>query len=187
MPARLNTSVVGVLVLAAATGSGTMAADCPGIAAATTAASQWESRRTIQLSVTVRSELLTDFCHAVSAVSQQHQVDSTRIDAVAPSAISDYLDRVSRSDIPPRTLEATLGEKLGFAGLSRPVADRYGRLTVHYTRAVLYLNFDGIRHEPFPEFLVVAGSISMEGYADGKKVCTARITVPPAGSVSVTC
>jgi hypothetical protein len=171
----------GVATLAA------RASDCTGMQVASAAIGQWQASRLIELSPAAQKKLVDDFCEAVASVGRRHQVGTDRLEAAASGAIPDYLDRVIRTDIGPRTMESTLDDKLGFAGLARPVPNTYGRLTVQYVHQVEYLSFDGVRHAPFAEFLVVAGITSIEGYAAGQSVCSVRVSVPPAGAATVSC
>jgi hypothetical protein len=161
--------------------------DCPAIQVATSAIDSWERMRSVHLSGAAHTKVITDFCAAAGTLTRQGTIPSTRVETAAPDTIVDYLNRVSRADAAPRTMEATLGEKLGYAGLSRPVANAYALLSIQYARSVDYINIDGERHSPLPTFLVVAGPTTVEGFVQKSVVCTLRLTVSPATPVSVRC
>jgi hypothetical protein len=176
-----------LLILVATASSLATAANCPETESAAKAIDQWQASRSIRLSNAARAQFIAGLCEAADAVTRDHQISRAKVAAATHQTTEDYLDRVTRTDVRPRTIVSTLSEHLGYAGLARPVANPYGLLSIDYLHAVDYLNIGGERHEPSPKFLVLAGPTVVEGYARGKSVCTVKITVFPAASLSVSC
>jgi hypothetical protein len=164
--------------------------DCAGNASATAALEKWQSVKSVHLSSAARTQVLAGFCAAVDAVKTARQADpipSSRFESVAASTIEDYLDRVSRTDMKPRTLAATLDEKLGFAALSRQVVSPYGRLSVQYPHPVEYVRINGERHLPYPDYLILAGPTTVEGVAHAATVCRFQLSIAPSTTSSISC
>lgn len=154
---------------------------------ASKAVDEWQDRSRVGVPRAVAEQLQLALCVAARDLAIERKVEPSSFDAAATAAISEHLDRMTDHAKQGRTLSAALRAQLGASGLSRPAPKEYGVVVVDYRRTVDTLLVGKQSVRPFPRLLVELGAKDIVGSAEGRVVCSGRVTVVPERDVPFVC